>query len=521
MDPADPRRWWSPERPGEPPYTRGLHPGMYRTRLWRKRMFSGFGTAPEANARLRQLLAAGSDGPSIAFDLPTLMGCDSDDPIAEGEVGRCGVAVDTVEDVVDLFTGVDLGAVTTSMTINGPALTLLAMYVAAAEEAGIDPRHLAGTLQNDILKEFQAQKEYLFPPRPSLRLATEAVRWCASGEIGRWYPVSVSGYHIREAGATAAEELGFTMANGLAYLEAAVDLGLDVDVAAAHLSFFFDAHLDLLEEVAKLRAARRLWATEVARRHPGSSARARQCRFHVQTSGASLAARSPELNLVRTAVEALAAVLGGTQSLHTNGLDEVYGLPSAAAARLALRTQDVLEHESGVTAVADGVGGAAVVESRTAALEDRARALVREVESLGRGSVAEGVLAGIEEGWFQQAIVASAYAAEEALGQGRRVVVGLEPPGAGRGGEAPATLVPHRVDAASEARQRQRLAAVRARRSPAAVGEALRRVATAARSPAGPLGPAILGAVRARATLGEVTAALAGVFGRWREQAVL
>ena len=360
------------EWPGVYPFTRGPYASMYRSKLWTMRMFAGFGTAEDTNARFRDLLRAGGDGLSVAFDLPTLMGRDSDDPLSEGEVGRCGVAVDTLADMEDLFCGIDMAQTTTSMTINSPAPMVLAAYVVAAEEAGAERALLGGTLQNDMMKEYQAQKEYIFPPRPSLRLVTDVIRFCAA-EMPRFHPVSVSGYHIREAGSTAAQELAFTLANGFAYVEAARASGLGVDEFAPRLSFFFNAHLDFFEEIAKYRAARRLWATWMRDRYGATDPRSRRLRFHTQTAGVSLTAQQPELNIVRTAVEALAGVLGGTQSLHTNSMDEVLALPTDKAARIALRTQQVIAHETGVANVADPLGGSWFVESLTDEMSRRPR----------------------------------------------------------------------------------------------------------------------------------------------------
>ncbi|MGH9303330.1 MAG: acyl-CoA mutase large subunit family protein, partial [Acidimicrobiales bacterium] len=344
------------ERPGLYPYTRGPYASMYRSKLWTMRLFAGFGTAEDTNVRFKEILRSGGDGLSTAFDLPTLMGRDSDDPHAAGEVGRCGVAVDTLADVEDLFSGIDLGAVTTSMTINSPAAVLLAMYVATAERAGTARQALGGTIQNDILKEYQAQKEYFFPPRPSMRVVTDMMAFCAA-EMPKWHTISVSGYHIREAGSTAVQELAFTLANGFAYVEAARSAGLEVDQFAPRLSFFFNAHIDFFEEIAKYRAARRIWARWLRERYGAKQERSLQLRFHTQTAGCSLTAQQPEVNIVRTAIEALAGVLGGTQSLHTNSMDEVLALPTEKAARIALRTQQVLAHETGVADVADPLGG--------------------------------------------------------------------------------------------------------------------------------------------------------------------
>jgi len=505
------------ELPGVYPYTRGPYASMYRTKLWTARMFAGFGTAPDTNARFRQLLAAGAEGLSTAFDLPTLMGCDSDDPRSEGEVGRGGVAVDTLADVADLFAGIDTSAVTTSMTVNAPATILLAMHVAAAEDVGVARHRLGGTIQNDILKEYQAQKEFVFPPRPSVRLVTDVVRFCAA-EMPRWYPLSVSGYHIREAGATAVGELAFTLANGFAYVEAATAAGMAVDDVAPRLSFFFNAHIDFFEEIAKFRAARRLWARVLHDRYGARDPRSLQCRFHVQTAGASLTAQQPEVNIVRTTVEALAAVLGGTQSLHTNGFDEVHALPTDRAWRLALRTQQVIAHETGVPLVADPLGGSWLVEELTDETERRAMALLEEIDRLGGGSLLEGVHAGIEAGWFQRRIADAAYATAVKIATGEQVVVGVNRFTDGEGG---VTIDLGEPAPDVEERQVKRLAAVRADRSDEAVAAGLARVVADARRPDVNLMPAILGAVRAYATLGEIVDALASVFGRWTEDPVL
>jgi len=503
--------------PGLAPYTRGPHASMYRSKLWTMRLFAGFGTAEDTNVRFRELLRAGGGGLSVAFDLPTLMGRDSDDPHSEGEVGRCGVAVDTLADAEDLFAGIDLGSVTTSMTINSPAPILLAMYVAAAAQAGVPAERLGGTLQNDMLKEYQAQKEYIFPPRPSMRLVVDVIRFCAS-EMPRFHPVSVSGYHIREAGSTAAQELAFTLANGFAYVEAAVAAGLAVDDFAPRLSFFFNAHLDFFEEIAKYRAARRIWARWMTARYGARLARSAQLRFHTQTAGVSLTAQQPEVNIVRTAVEALAGVLGGTQSLHTNSMDEVLALPTEKAARIALRTQQVLAYETGVATVADPLGGSWFVESLTDEMERQAEAVFARLEEWGGGSILEGVLAGIEDGWFQGEIADAAYAFQRKLSTGRRVVVGVNAFTEGNEEPAPATLlIGPEVDEA----QRKRLAAVRQRRDHRAVDAALGAVAADARQPDVNLMPAVLHAVRAYATVGEIVGALASVFGRWAENPVL
>ncbi|MDQ3980161.1 MAG: methylmalonyl-CoA mutase family protein [Actinomycetota bacterium] len=504
------------EWPGVYPYTRGPYPSMYRSKVWTMRQFAGFGTAEDTNRRFHDILQAGGDGLSVAFDLPTLMGRDSDDPLALGEVGRCGVAVDTLADMEEVFAGIDLAQVTTSMTINSPAAVLLAMYVAVAEKTGVGRADLGGTIQNDILKEYQAQKEFIFPPRPSMRLVTDTLRFC-SAELPRWHPLSVSGYHIREAGATAAQELVFTLANGFAYVEAAVASGLDVDVFAPRLSFFFNAQIDFFEEIAKYRAARRLWARWMRERYRAQNPKSWQCRFHVQTAGASLTAQQPEVNIVRTAIEALAGVLGGTQSLHTNAMDEVLALPTEHSARLALRTQQVIAYETGVLHVADPLGGSYLVEALTDEMEARAEALLSRLEEMGGGSILEGVYAGVESGWFQGQIAESAYVLARKLETGERVVVGVN---RFTSGDSVAPEVLH-IDPAVEDRQRKRLAEVKAARSTEAVASALARVTADARQPEVNLMPAIVEAVRAYATEGEVIDALAEVFGRWREHPVL
>src|SRR6202051_3995335 len=412
------------ELPGQYPYTRGPYASMYRSKLWTMRLFAGFGTAEDTNVRFRELLRAGSGGLSVAFDLPPLMGRDSDDPLTEGEVGRCGVAVDTLADAEDLFAGIDLGSVTTSMTINSPAPILMAMYVGAAEQAGGARRGLGGTLQNDILKEEQAQKDYTFPPRPSMRLVVDVVRFCAA-EMPKFHPVSVSGYHIREAGSTAAQELALTLANGFGYVEAVAAAGPPVDEFAPRLSFFFNAHLDFFEEIAKYRAARRIWARWMANRYGATSPRSLQLRFHTQTAGVSLTAQQPEVNIVRTAIEALAGVLGGTQSLHTNAMDEVLALPTEKAARIALRTQQVIAHETGVTNVSDPLGGSWFVESLTDEMERLAEEMFSTLDTWGSGSMLEGVLEVIERRWFLSEIAEAAYDLERRISSGRRIVVGV------------------------------------------------------------------------------------------------
>jgi methylmalonyl-CoA mutase, N-terminal domain len=505
------------EFPGQWPYTRGPHASMYRSKLWTMRMFAGFGTALDTNARFRELLASGGDGLSTAFDLPTLMGRDSDDPLSLGEVGKCGVAVDTLADVEDLFRGIDLSKVTTSMTINSPAAILLAMYATAAERGGTSRRHLGGTLQNDILKEYQAQKEFIFPPRPSMRIVTDTIRFCAA-EMPRWHPISVSGYHIREAGSTAAQELAFTIANGFAYVEAGLAAGLDVDDFAPRLSFFFNAHIDFFEEIGKYRAARRIWARWMRERYGAKSERSVQLRFHTQTAGVSLTAQQPEVNIVRTAIEALAGVLGGTQSLHTNSMDEVLALPTERAARIALRTQQVIGHETRVANVGDPLGGSYFVEALTDELERRAEQVFSHLDRLGDGSMLEGVLRAVEDGWFQRAIADSAYELERKVNDGRHLLVGVNI--ATEGNDEPPPEILHIGPEVEEA-QLKRLAQVKADRDGDAVEAALARVRADAADSAVNLMPALLEAVATQATVGEIVDALADVCGRYREDPVI
>jgi methylmalonyl-CoA mutase N-terminal domain/subunit len=506
------------EFPGLFPYTRGPYASMYRSKLWTMRMFAGFGTAEDTNARFREILRAGGDGLSTAFDLPTLMGRDSDDPRSAGEVGKAGVAVDSLADFEDLFARIDLAQVTTSMTINSPAPVALALYVAAAENRGIARGALGGTLQNDILKEYQAQKEFVFPPRPSVRLVSDVIRFCAA-EMPRWYPVSVSGYHIREAGSTAAQELAFTLANGFAYVEAVMAAGLAVDDFAPRLSFFFNAHIDFFEEIAKYRAARRIWARWMRGRYGATHPRSLQLRFHTQTAGVSLTAQQPELNIARVAIQALAAALGGTQSLHTDAFDEALALPTEKAARLALRTQQVVAFETGAPTVADPLGGSHYLEWLTDEMERQAEAIFAKLDDWGRGSILEGVLAGIESNWFQSEIAEAAYAFQRDLAAGRRVQVGVnrfthrEP-----GGDAVPLLA---IGPEVEQAQCKRLAELRRHRATVPVEEGLARVRAAAADPTANVMPAIIDAVRAYATIGEVMGAMADVFGRYVERAAL
>lgn len=505
------------EFPGVYPYTRGIHASMYRTRLWTMRMFAGFGTAVDTNARFRDIIAAGGTGLSTAFDMPTLLGLDSDDPMSLGEVGRCGVAIDSIDDVRDLFRDIDLSNITTSMTINSPAAIMLALFVAQAEETGVPRSRLGGTLQNDILKEYQAQKEFVFPPRQSMRLVRDTIAFTAA-EMPKWNSVSVSGYHIREAGSTAAEELAFTLANGFAYLELAREAGLSVDQVAPRLSFFFNAHIDFFEEIAKYRAARRIWATWLRNHYGATDERSWQLRFHTQTAGVSLTAQQPENNLARTAIEALAGVLGGTQSLHTNSMDEALALPSEKAARLALRTQQIIAHETNVANVADPLGGSWYVEALTDEMEQQAESLFAELMDIGGGSMLEGCIEGIEQNWFQRHIAESAYQLERAFNRGDRIIVGVND---FLDGNEEADLELLRITNADERKQVTRLAAVRQRRDDDAVRRARERLANEAGEPATNLMPALIDAARVEVTVGEMMTSLAGVFGRYVEVPVL
>ncbi len=491
-------------RPGEFPFTRGVHPTMYRGKLWTMRQYAGFGTAEETNRRFRDLLAAGQTGLSVAFDLPTQMGYDSDHAMAEGEVGRAGVAIDTVEDLERLFHEIPLDRVSTSMTINATAAILLAMYVVVGEEQGVPPRRLEGTLQNDILKEYIARGTYIYPLEPSLRLVADVFRFTTEADMA-FNPISISGYHIREAGATAVQEVAFTFANGLEYVRRALAAGLDVNQFAPRLSFFFAGYTDLFEEVAKFRAARRLWARLMKEKFQ-ADAPACRLRFHTQTGGATLTAQQPLNNVVRVAIQAMAAVLGGTQSLHTNAYDEALALPTTQSATLALRTQQVLAHETGVPEAVDPVAGSWYVETRTDKIEQEARALLEQVEQLG------GSPRAIEHGFFQEAIARSAYAQQRAVEAGEQVVVGMNR----YEDESPVPSVPAPDYSALAAAQRQRVAEVRRRRQAAGVQAALQGLTVAARDPKAPLMPRILEAVRARATVGEISEVLREVWGEYR-----
>ncbi len=498
------------EFPGQYPYARGPYASMYRSKLWTMRMFAGFGTAIDTNQRFKEIIKAGGDGLSTAFDMPTLLGLDSDDPMALGEVGRCGVAIDTLADMRDLFADIDLGGITTSMTINSPAAVMLAMFVAQAETAGVPRAKLGGTLQNDILKEYQAQKEFVFPPRQSMRLVRDTVAFTAA-EMPRWHSISISGYHIREAGSTAAEELAFTLANGFAYVELARQAGLPVDSFAPRLSFFFNAHIDFFEEIAKYRAARRIWARWLKERYGATSERSMQLRFHTQTAGVSLTAQQPEVNIVRTAIEALAGVLGGTQSLHTNSMDEALALPTEKAARIAVRTQQVIAYETNVAHVADPLGGSHFVEALTDEMERRAEEIFAKIDEMGRGSILEGCITGIEENWFQGRIADSAYELERNFNRGERIVVGVNRFLEGNDDDDLAIL---KITNEDETKQKQRLSKVRADRNDAAVRDALDRLAKDAVDTEVNLMPALIDASLAYVTVGEMMNTMAGVFGR-------
>ncbi len=498
------------EFPGEYPYTRGPYASMYRSKLWTMRMFAGFGTAEDTNWRFKEIIRSGGDGLSTAFDMPTLMGIDSDDEMALGEVGRCGVAVDTLADMEDLYAGIDLGAITTSMTINGPAAVVMAMFVAQAEKSGVHRSRLGGTLQNDILKEYQAQKEFVFPPRQSMRLVRDTIAFTAA-EMPRWHSISISGYHIREAGSTAVEELAFTLANGFAYVELALAAGLPIDSFAPRLSFFFNAHIDFFEEIAKYRAARRIWSRWLRDRYGAQLERSLQMRFHTQTAGVSLTAQQPEVNIVRTAIEALAGVLGGTQSLHTNSMDEAIALPTERAARIAIRTQQVIANETNVAHVADPLGGSYFVEALTDEVERQAEEIFAHLEQLGGGSMLEGVIQGIEENWFQGRIADSAYELERKFNRGERIVVGVNRYTEGNDDSSMEILSITNED---EARQLKRLDTVKTDRNQGAVSEALARLAAEAADPEINLMPALIDAVGSYATLGEVMGTMGTVFGK-------
>jgi isobutyryl-CoA mutase large subunit len=500
--------------PGEYPYTRGLYPTGYRGRTWTIRQFAGFGSAKQTNERYKLILGAGGGGLSVAFDMPTLMGRDSDDAKALGEVGHCGVAIDSAQDMEILFDGIDLAGVTTSMTISGPAVPVFCMYLVAAERQGADLGKLDGTLQTDIFKEYIAQKEWLFPPEPHLRLIGDLMEYCAH-EIPRYKPLSVSGYHIREAGSTAAQELAYTLADGFGYVELGLSRGLDVNRFAPGLSFFFDAHVDFFEEIAKFRAARRIWARWMRETYGATSEKALWLKFHTQTAGVSLTAQQPVNNVVRTAIEALAAVLGGTNSLHTNALDETLALPTDETAEIALRTQQVLMEESGVTNVADPLGGSWYVEALTDRLEAEAEEIFARIRDLGGdGTITSGILRGIEDGWFTAEIAESAFVYQQALERGTKKIVGVNAHTASVTRPLEILRISHEVELA----QREVLAHRRAGRDQAAVDASLKRMVEVARTDEN-LVPAMLDAARAEATLGEICDALRAEWGVYREPA--
>jgi len=497
------------ELPGQFPYTRGIHPSGYRGRLWTMRQFSGFATAEETNRRYKYLLANGQTGLSVAFDMPTLMGQDSDAPTSRGEIGHCGVAIDSLADMETLFDGIPLGEITTSMTINSPAAILLCMYIAVAEEQGVPASVLGGTLQNDILKEFIAQKEFIFPPAPSMRLVVDSIEYCAK-EVPKWNTISISGYHIREAGSTAAQELAFTLADGMAYVDACIERGMRIDDFAPRLSFFFDAHIDFFEEIAKFRAARRIWARWMRERYGAQDERSWKLRFHTQTAGVSLTAQQPELNIARTAIEALAAVLGGTQSLHTNAMDEVLALPTDKSARIALRTQQLLAYESGVANTVDPLGGSYFIEALTDEMELQAERYFKQIEDIG------GVIPAIEASFFQKEIADSAFRYQSELEQKRRIMIGVNDFTVDE--EVPIDIL--RIDPRLESEQVARVREVRRKRDPARCSNALTSLRKAAAGKDN-LMPYILEAVRAYATEGEIMNTLIEVFGIYTERAVV
>src|SRR5246127_2808399 len=506
-------RNWNPDEalgyPGEFPYTRGIYPSMYRGRLWTMRQYAGFGSAAESNKRYRYLLSKGQSGLSVAFDLPTQIGMDSDSPLALGEVGKVGVAIDSLEDMQTLFDGIPLERVSTSMTINSTAAILLALYVAVAKQQGANLARLAGTVQNDILKEYIARGTYIYPVRPAMRIVTDIFAWCRDS-LPKWNTISISGYHIREAGSTAVQEVAFTLADAIAYVQAALDAGLEIDDFAPQLSFFFNAHNDLLEEIAKYRAARRLWARLMRERFHARDARSLLLRFHAQTAGSSLTAQQPENNIVRVAIQALAAVLGGCQSLHTNSLDEALALPTEDAALIALRTQQIIAHETGVTNTIDPVAGSYAIEHLTNEIESGALAYIEKIDSMG------GMFRAIESGFVQGEIQKAAYEFQRAVEKKEQVVVGVNVFVAEDGPQIP-TL---RIEAEIERSQVARLQALRARRDSAKTSAALAELDRRARSSKNLL-PAILGAVEAYATVGEISDTLRRVYGEYQESVVI
>jgi len=496
-------------KPGDFPYTRGIHETMYRGKLWTMRQFAGFATAEDTNARYRYLLAQGQSGLSVAFDLPTLMGYDSDHPASEGEVGKCGVAISSLADMETLFRGIPLGDVTVSMTINSPASILWAMYLAVAEQQGVSWDRVSGTLQNDILKEYIAQKEYIYPPRPSMRLVTDSIEFAAK-HTPRFNPISISGYHIREAGSTAVQELAFTLRDGIEYVDWALERGLSVDSFAPRLSFFFNAHTDFFEEIAKYRAARKIWAYTMRDRYGSRDEKSQKLRFHAQTAGCSLTWQQPQNNIVRTAVQAMAAVLGGCQSLHTNSLDEAYALPSEHAVTVALRTQQVIAYETGVTAEPDPLGGSYFLEKLTLDVEEAANKYIRQIDEMG------GMIPAIERGFPQTEIANASYEFQHSVETGESIIVGVNK--FTEKDEKPIELL--QIDATAERRQVEKLREVKARRSANEVEKALANLKRAAEGTANTM-PFILDAVRVYATVGEIAAALGEVFGSYTETSVL
>jgi methylmalonyl-CoA mutase, N-terminal domain len=495
--------------PGEYPFTRGVQPTMYRGRFWTMRQYAGYATAEESNARYRFLLEQGQSGLSVAFDLPTQIGYDADDPMALGEVGKVGVSISSVHDMARLFEGIPLDQVSTSMTINAPAAILLAMYIAVGKRQGVEPGKLRGTVQNDILKEYIARGTYIFPPGPSMRLITDLFAYCKT-DVPRWNTISISGYHIREAGSTAVQEVAFTLANGIAYVQAAIDAGLDVDDFAPQLSFFFNAHNQFLEEIAKYRAARRLWAKIMRERFGAKNPRSWQLKFHTQTGGSTLTAQQPENNIVRVALQALAAVLGGTQSLHTNGFDEALALPTEAAVQTALRTQQIIAYETGVADTVDPLAGSYAIESLTDEIEKRAHAYIQQIDDLG------GALAAIENGFINNEIQDAAYQYQQAVEQGEQIIVGVNK--FTNNQEIRPEIL--RVDPIIESNQRQKLADLRARRDNNRVNELRARLETAARSSEN-LMPLFVECVENDVTLGEICHTLRGVFGEYRPSATI
>ncbi|MGI8774214.1 MAG: acyl-CoA mutase large subunit family protein [Actinomycetota bacterium] len=498
--------------PGSYPYTRGIYPSGYRGRLWTMRQFAGFGTAEETNARYHFLMDQGQTGLSVAFDMPTLMGRDSDDPHSSGEVGRCGVAIDSLADMEALFEGLDLEALTTSMTISGPAPMIFAMYVAAAEKQGADVSKLGGTCQTDILKEYIAQKEWLFPPEPHLRLTADMMEFCLES-VPKYYPLSISGYHIREAGSTAAQELAFTVASGFAHAELGVNRGMDIDDVAPRLSFFFNSHIDFFEEIAKFRAARRIWARWMKDRYGAKSERSMMLKFHTQTAGCSLTAQQPYNNVVRTATEALAAVLGGTQSLHTNSLDEVLALPTDESVEIALRTQQIIGYETGVTNVIDPLGGSWFIEELTDKIEAEAEAYFAKIDEMGEGSILQGMLAGIEEGYFQKELADAAFHYQRLLEQGKKVIVGVNR-FTKTTQRSPEVL---QIGMETEERQKKSLAEVRANRDAKRAEDAMVALKEMARDDGQNSVPVLVEAAKAYVTLGEMVESLREEWGGYTE----